>query len=84
MLHIRVDRFALGALAEETGVPIISRPDPFDRETHTLLTLDLIAGSKGRVRFGSVVAKSTAVLPPEFTEYSWFHDATKGFKEVAK
>lgn len=66
MIQIRLDRFALGALAEELGVPIQTGPDSYGRETHIQIFIDVLIGAKSKVRFHSIAPKKSAVQPPEF------------------
>lgn len=65
MITIQVDRFVLGAIAEESRTAIETFPDKWERTTHVRLAVELLVG-QGRVRFEATAPKGEAVVPPEF------------------
>ena len=65
MRSVTVDKFALGDIAEECGLTIQTNPDPYGRDTHVELSIDILAG-RGRIKLRAISDKSIAVIPPEF------------------
>lgn len=63
MLSFKIDKFLLGDLAEECGLQIKTGPDPYGRDTHVEISLEILAG-KGRFELRSIAAKRDAVIPP--------------------
>jgi hypothetical protein len=68
MVSVLIDRYALGAVAEETGLVLRTEPDNQTeyRSGMRIISLDLIVpGGRGRIRLYSYVPVGSGTIPPE-------------------
>ena len=66
MISVLIDRYALGAVAEELGLPIHTEPDTQTdyRTGMRILSLELlVSGGRGRVKLYSYVPADAGTVP---------------------
>lgn len=66
MISVLIDRYALGAVAEETGLVLRTEPDDQAgyRSGMRIISLDLIVpGGRGRIRLYSYVPADAGTIP---------------------